>query len=271
MKLPKHFLLHIALWLAVIIILLPLALLLIRSFADRWPYPELFPKAWSLRGVKRVFASNSSVGFILASSILLSLTVAFLSAVIATMTARVFCFYEFKFKAILRFLSILPILVPVAAFGMGSGLLFMRLHINHTLFAVIISHLIIALPFSIKIMENVISGTGTKLEEQARVLGANALRAFIHTSLPLIAPGIVSAMGVSFLLSYTQYFITLLIGGGNVQTFSIIVMPMISGNDQTLSSIYSVLFVASMLFVFIIFNAVSKLITKKCGGNFGLT
>jgi putative spermidine/putrescine transport system permease protein len=269
-KLPKHILLHIAIGLTFFIILTPLLLLLIRSFTNRWPYPELFPSAWSLRGVKRLLAVNFQVGHVIVSSIVLSLTVAFLSAVIATMTARAFCFYEFKCKGVLKFLSVLPILVPVTAFGMGSQIFFMRLRINNTLFAVIICHLIIVLPFAIKIMENVIGVSSTKLEEQARVLGAGAWRAFVNTSLPILAPGFLTAMGVSFLLSYTQYFITLLAGGGNVRTLSIIVMPVIAGNDQTLSSIYSVLFIVSLMLVFIIFHAVSGFLAKKCGANFGM-
>ncbi|GMO31187.1 MAG: spermidine/putrescine ABC transporter permease PotC [Termitinemataceae bacterium] len=268
MKTYKNIFLYSALVIAVFVITIPLLLLLIRGFTDRWAYPQLFPQELSLRGVRRLFKVNFHVGRIIVSSIALSCVIALLSAVIAAMTARAFCFYEFKGKRILRFFSILPILVPVTAFGMGSQLLFIRLHLNNTIFAVIISHLIIVLPFAIKIMEDVISAVGTKLEEQARVLGASAWQAFACTTLQMIAPGVLSAIAVSFLLSYTQYFITLLIGGGNVRTLSIIVMPIISGNDQTLSSIYSVVFIVSIMFVFIVFHIASGVISKKCGGNF---
>ena len=57
---------------------------------------------------------------------------------------------------------------------------------------------------------------GVKLEEQARVLGAGALQAFFKVTLPNLFPVMLSAFSMAFVVSFSQYFLTLMIGGGNL-------------------------------------------------------
>jgi spermidine/putrescine transport system permease protein len=47
-----------------------------------------------------------------------------------------------------------------------------------------------------------------ELEEAARDLGANALGAFWHVTLPLIAPGIAAGAMLAFALSFDDYVVT---------------------------------------------------------------
>ena len=55
------------------------------DFCRRWPWPQLMlPATYSLRAIKEIFAPYSNVFSILFSSILLSLSVAILSAIIAS-------------------------------------------------------------------------------------------------------------------------------------------------------------------------------------------
>lgn len=254
---------------AVALVLLPLLLLVVTGLVNRWPWPEVIPSAWSLRGIRRLFAGGQNVGAVAAGSIRLSLVVAGCATAIATLAARAICLGEGGKTRWVERLTLLPLVVPATAFGMGSHMLFIRLGLNNTPFAVVLSHLICALPFSVRMMVDVTTAARGRLEEQAMVLGAGRFRAFLHGSLPALAPGMVSAAAVAFMISYTQYFLTMLIGGGKVQTLAVVVMPLISGADRTISSVYSLLFILLGWMVFLLFQILSTCLSRVGGQTTG--
>lgn len=119
----------------------------------------------------------------------------------------------------------LPLIVPTTVFGMGIHLLLIRVGLSDTVPGVILVHVICALPYTVSIMTDSTRAIGKKLEEQARVLGAGSLRAFWSVSMPALIPAIFSALAMAYITSFSQYFLTLLIGGGNVRTFTVIMVP----------------------------------------------
>jgi spermidine/putrescine transport system permease protein len=52
------------------------------------------------------------------------------------------------------------------------------------------------------------SGMSRELEEAARDLGASALGAFWHVTLPIIAPGVAAGAMLAFALSFDDYVVT---------------------------------------------------------------
>jgi putative spermidine/putrescine transport system permease protein len=256
-------------WLAVLAVALPLALLVIWTFVNRWPAPRLLPEAFSLRGWRRLFSGYFNVWQVTLSSIGLSLLVGALSALTAAMVARALCLYPIPGKRFLEGLAMLPIIVPATVYGMGSHVLFIRLGLANTTVAVALCHMITTLPFALRVMLETTRLASSRLEEQARVLGAGPFAGFWHGALPAIAPGLVSAWAVSFLFSYTQYFLTLLMGGGKVKTLAILVMPLIEGSDRTISSVYSLLFIVSAAGVFAALQGVSAIVARAVGKQLG--
>ena len=261
--------LHIVVWLAVLAIALPLVLLLVWSFANRWPTPELFPTALSLRGWQRLFSGYFNIWQVTLSSVTLSLWVGAFSAIIAAMAARAICLYSFPGKRLLEALVLLPVLIPATVFGMSIHALLIRWRLNNSIIAVVLCQLICALPFAMRVMLETTRLASARLEEQARVLGAGSFAGFLHGSLPAIAPGLVSAWALSFLFSYTQYFLTLLVGGGKIKTLAILVMPLIEGSDRTISSVYSLLFIGSTAGIFWLMQGASALLSKLGGKQLG--
>ena len=261
-KLLKFFL-----YLIVFIILAPMAILLLWAFISRWPWPNLLPEAYSLRAIKDVFAPHTKIFSILFSNILLSLSVAILSAIVGTMTARALVLYDFVGKRLIEFLSIAPILVPGTVFAMGIHVVFIKMSLADTVLGVIIVHLLYTLPYSINIMKDLTISIGKQMEMQAYVLGASPLKSFIYITLPLLTPGIMASISMAYITSFSQYFITLLIGGGKVKTLSILMVPFISKGDRSLGSAYALVFVISTLSVFVVINKIiEKLQYETKGG-----
>ena len=244
-------------------IVLPGLQLLLWSVAERWPWPELLPEDVSLRTVKELLLGSAKLPELLASSILLGLLVAFLATLIGILTARATELYTFRGKSLVSFGAFLPLLVPGTVFAMGIQITLIRLGLSDTVAGVVLVHLIAAVPYCITIMTDVTRAVGDKLEQQAMVLGAGPFRAFLQVTLPSLLPGILSSMSMGFILSYSQYFTTLMVGGGRVKTIALVLVPYIQSGDRALSAVYSVAFVGSALLVFFLFEGVIHYVQKR--------
>ena len=90
------------------------------------------------------------------------------------------------------------------------------------------------------------------------MLGADPLRAFRSVTLPALMPACISVLAMSYLISFSQYFLTLLIGGGRVRTFTVLMVPFLQGGDRTLAGAYTSVFLGVTLVVFLVFHTVTK-------------
>ena len=144
----------------------------------------------------------------------------------------------------------------------GFRVTFIKCGLSGTVLGVIIVHLICSLPYAVTLMQDGTRAMGVKLEEQARVLGAGALQAFFKVTLPNLFPVMLSAFSMAFVVSFSQYFLTLMIGGGNVKTFAIVMVPYLGSGERNFASIYSVIFLVIMLLVFGILEWIVGRFTK---------
>lgn len=236
-------------------ILLPAVLLMLWSIAGRWPWPALLPESWSLRTVRELFFGSQNLWQLLGTSIALAGAAAAVSTAIGLLTARAAELYDFPGKSLVRFAGILPLLIPGTVFATGIHLTLLRLGLADTVTGVLLVHVAAALPYSVAILTDVTAAQGGFLEEQAAVLGAGPVRAFFSVSLPGLMPGVLASMSMAFILSYSQYFTTLIVGGGRVKTLSLVLVPYIQGGDRALASVYALAFTGPALLVFAAFEA----------------
>ncbi|WP_242941134.1 ABC transporter permease [Sporobacter termitidis] len=234
------------------LVLFPLLILFVWSFTGRWSWPHLLPETFSARALGELFGGYSGAVQVLLSSILLSTAVALIAIAVSVPAARAIVLTAFWGKDFLKFIVLLPVIVPATAFAMGVHMLFIRVGLSDTVVGVILIHIILCLPYTVRIMSEVTAATGDRLEAQARVLGASPKKTLISITFPLAMPGIISAFCMAFIVSFSQYFVTLLIGGGTVTTYAMFMFPYIQSGDRTIAAAYSLLFVLSTLLVFIV-------------------
>lgn len=246
-----------------IVIAVPVLLMILWSFVQRWPWPLLLPEAYSLRTIKELLFGSADALQLIFSSVSLSFTVALIATIVGTMTARASEFYSFRGKSLIRLASLLPMIVPGTVLAMGLQIVFIKLHLTDTIAGVILIHLISSLPYCITIMTDATRALGPDLEEQAIILGANPLKAFWLASFPNMIPAFLASLNMGFIISYSQYFTTLLIGGGRVKTIALVLFPYIQSGDRPLMSAYSVFFIFSGLFIFVILEFMIKKINKE--------
>lgn len=159
-------------------------------------------------------------------------------------------------------------MVPATVFAMGIQITFIKMGLNNRIAGIIIAHLICSLPYAVRLIMDGTAAVGSRLEEQARVLGASPFQAFYKTSLPMLTPVILSAVSMSYIVSFSQYFVTLLIGGGNVKTFTILMVPYLQSGNRNIACIYSTLFLGVTLLVFGVFEWAAGRYMKHGAGEY---
>ena len=78
--------------------------------------------------------------------------------------------------------------------------------------------------------------------------------------------GIMSSLSMCYIMSFSQYFLTLLVGGGKVQTFVLTLFPYLTGGDRTIACAYSLVFLAVTFPVFLLFEVMLKRFGVREGG-----
>lgn len=226
------------------VLLLPLLPLTIWAFSRRWLFPAVLPTEWGLRAWRYLLDPNTRVLAAFANSLTVALAVTVLSIIIAIPAARVLGLKRFRGKTLVEFLILAPTVVPAFAAAMGIQVLFIRYGLADTLLGVILAHLIPTLPYAVLILAGIFANYDVDYEGQARVLGAGAWAIFWRVTLPAIWPGVVVAALFAFLISWSQYLLTLLIGGGQVITLPVLLLAFANSGDYAVTAALSLVFMA---------------------------
>ena len=225
-----------------VLVVLPLLPVVLWAFAGVWRFPALLPSELSLRGWESIASEGSRAPEAILNSLLIGVAATAASVAVGLPAGMALGGYEFKLKGLVILFVLLPILVPPLASTMGIHLTFIRLGIADTAFGVFLVHLIPTVPYTTIILTSVFAERGGEMEEAARTLGASGWQAFRHVTLPRAVPGISVAALFAFLLSWSQYALTLLIGGGSIITLPMLLFSAASGGDPVITAVLAVVF-----------------------------
>ncbi|MHC6180639.1 ABC transporter permease [Clostridium sp. JNZ X4-2] len=254
----KNAVFKILLYILAFICLFPIIILIISAFSGNWQWPYFVPRQFSLRGIKYVLSSSNNSLEVLIYSVILSMTVTLVTIVISIPAGRALGIYHFKGKNIVKLLVLAPVIVPPVSVGLGIHVEFLKFGIANSFLGVVIIHLIPCIPYAVSIISDVFKMLGEQLEQQARVLGATGIQTFFHVTLPTIMPAVISSAFLVFIVSFSQYFLTFLIGGGKVVTYSILMFPFIEGGDKNIAAGFSLIFIITSLIVLFVIEKVLR-------------
>ncbi|HLL40694.1 MAG TPA: ABC transporter permease subunit, partial [Rubrobacteraceae bacterium] len=207
-----------------LLVALPFLPLFLWAFAGEWRFPSLIPAEWSLRGFRALAEPGSRALEATLNSLIVGAAATAASVAVGVPAGMALGRYEFRLKGLVVFFILLPILVPPLASTMGVHLTFIRLGLADTAFGVFLVHLVPTVPYTTVILASVFAERGIELEEAARTLGATPWQAFVHITLPSVAAGVAVAALFAFLVSWSQYILTVLIGGGSVLTLPMLLL-----------------------------------------------
>jgi spermidine/putrescine transport system permease protein len=153
-----------------------------------------------------------------------------------------------------------PLVIPYLVFGISLLLLFtlvdkvltqsFGIFIGLGLHAVVIGHVVVALPYTILTIMPLLERLSVSLDEAAKDLGANPMQTFRRVTLPLLMPALISAFLVAFTLSFDEFAIASFLAGSQ-QTWPVYLFAQLRVPSllPQLIAVSSIVFIASMLLV----------------------
>jgi putative spermidine/putrescine transport system permease protein len=240
--------------------LIPLAVLFLWSFARRWYWPSLLPREYSLRAWEYFASPSSGIVVALWTSVSIAFAVTALALLVSLPAARALALREFKWKRAVLLILLAPILAPSLASAMGVHALFLRHGLTDSALGVMLAHLIPAVPYCTLMLTASLANFDRDWEAQARTLGATPWAVWRYVTLPAIAPGLAVAAVFAFLISWSQYLSTLLIGGGQVMTLPLLLAAFQRGGDEAVTAALSLVFLAP---TFVVFATVARLLKNE--------
>lgn len=154
-------------------------------------------------------------------------------------TAYAFARYDFPGKTALKAITTVPFVLPTIVVALGfiafigpSGLLNRALmdltgrndppiNIMNTLWIIILAHVFYNFAIIVRVVSSNWSNLDSRIEESARLLGANRSRVFLHITLPLLLPAIAAASLLVFIFSFTSFGVVLILGSPQLYTLEV--------------------------------------------------
>lgn len=211
----------------VLIVLFPFAWMLASSFKTQvdivaWPPKLVFSP--TLQNYRKVFGEQDFVKYFINSTTVALLAVGFsllLGLPAAYLIAR------FTQRRLAMFI-LLARLMPGISFLMPWYIIFSRLNLMDSYTALVLSHMLIALPIVVWIMASYFEALPRDLEESAMVDGASRQYAFFKIILPLSGPGVITATTLAFIFSWNNFMFSQVLSMEKTKTLPIAVFNFLS-------------------------------------------
>ncbi|TCL74113.1 carbohydrate ABC transporter membrane protein 2 (CUT1 family) [Hydrogenispora ethanolica] len=219
---------HILIYLILLVVLFPLIWMVLASFKTQVQIMSVdqnpFQFTPTFKNYVAVFSEYNFLGPIKNSFI-----IAFLSILYALILGLPAAYAIARFQQKLFGLIILVVrIIPGITFLVPWYILFTQIGLVDTYTALILTHMLVALPFVIWIMIPYFESLPRELEEAAWVDGSSRVGTFFRIILPLSGPGIITSSILSFIFSWNNFMFSLILSGTNTKTLPIAVFSFVS-------------------------------------------
>ncbi len=147
------------------------------------------------------------------NSLIIAVSASVFATCLGVLAARASTRFQFPAKGPIMGLIMLPLVLPEIIVAMSLLVVLLAIGVGLSIFTVILGHTLICLPYAIAILSTAFNSLDKSLEEAAYDLGETKWSAFRLVILPLVMPGIVSALLMSFTISLDEFIIAFFLAG----------------------------------------------------------
>jgi putative spermidine/putrescine transport system permease protein len=221
-----------------------LAVMLISFFAQE--IVSFPPEGWTLDWYanawdKREFAR----GFLTSLQVALAATA--IGVPLGTAAALALARGRLPMREAFSTLLLAPLAVPGVVAGTALYLFYVRAEfwvdddIKGTTLGLVAAHVLLTIPWTVRLVSASLAGLDRLAEEAAANLGARPLTVFRRVTLPMLRPGVVAACLFSFIQSFENLELTLLLVGPGRITLPVAMLNYLEFRvDPTLAAVASV-------------------------------
>jgi putative spermidine/putrescine transport system permease protein len=230
---------------AYVIIFAPVVMIVLTSFFSQqivsFPPPGLtwrwYVNAWEKPEFLRGFFTSLQV----------ALLVAAIGVPIGTAAALAIVRGEFRGRQAISALLLAPLAVPGVVAGSGLYMFYVLAEdvldrdIKATTQGLVAAHILLAIPWTVRLVVASLQGLDRSAEEAAANLGASPFTVFRRITLPMMRPGIVAAAMFSFIQSFENLDLSLLLVGPGRITLPVAMLNYLEFRiDPTLAAVATV-------------------------------
>lgn len=168
------------------------------GFTTQW-YVEL----WSREPVWNALMNSVKVGVV----------ISVISTLLGVVAARAITRYRLPGRSALITFIMLPLVIPGIIFGVALLVLMSRMGVPLSLYTVGIGHLIVCLPFAVATLLPRFEGFDPSMEEASADLGENGWWTFWRVTFPIVLPGIVASLLLTFTISFDEFIMAFFLTG----------------------------------------------------------
>jgi sulfate transport system permease protein len=181
-----------------------------------------------------------------------SLVISLLNAVLGTVTAWVLVRDDFRGKSVVNAIIDLPFALPTIVAGLTLLALYgpqspIGINVAFTQTAVVMCLMFVTLPFVVRTVQPVLSELDPEAEEASRSLGASSVTTFRRVVFPNILPGILSGVALAFAKAVGEFGSLVIITGNipfDTQVSSVYIFGRIESGDSAGAAAVSVVLLA---------------------------
>ncbi len=211
---------YLAIAVVLFIFLAPFAWMLLSSFktqVDITNTRNIFNFTPTLENYENVFAQYEFLRYLLNSFAVAALSTLF-SLILGLPAAYAIARFRLQWLGVILLTARI---VPGITFLIPWFIIFSRLGLIGTLTPLILSHMLVGLPFIAWIMIAFYEELPIELEEAAKIDGATPIGAFLRVALPLSMPGVITAGIVAFIFSWNNFMFSLVLADDRTRTLPI--------------------------------------------------
>ena len=223
-------------------ILLPLIFVTWLAFF-RQEIPSFPPEGYSLRWFAAILDQPKFVeGFRMSFQV--GVLATFIGLALGVPAALAVTRHQFKFRAPLASLLLMPLIVPGVV--LGTAMYVFQVEVENgldvdvlgTFYALVMGHVVVIIPWVVRLVTASLAGVDRSIEEAAQNLGANAFVTFWRITLPAIRPGIVAGALFGFVTSFGNLEMSLFLVGPGRTTLPIVVLQYLEWKiDPTIAAV----------------------------------
>jgi len=232
-------------------LLAPIVVVVLVAFTPEG-WLQIPTKSFSLRWFREILRHPEFISAF-KISLFVAVVASILATVLGTLAAMAIAQYRFPGRDMLNSFLLSPLMVPTVVTGISLLYFLSMIGLASTVTAIILGHVIVTIPYVVRMVSASIAGFDTSLELAAMNLGANPLQTFLRIRLPLIAPGITAGAIFAFIMSLDELTVTLFVSGPKLATLPIRIYNHITYiTDPLVASVSTVIVVMTCIAVLLL-------------------
>ncbi len=141
----------------------------------------------------------------LMNSVKVGVAVAILSTMFGLLAAKAVTRYRIPGRGAVMGFIMVPLVIPGIILAISLLILITQLDIPLSLWTVGFAHMLLCTPFAMLVLISRMEGFDRSLEEAALDLGENAWMTFWRVTFPIVLPGIIASLLLTFTISFDEF------------------------------------------------------------------